>query len=84
MVDLTHRCDPDEPCDGGGFEFGGVTWGTCPQEAIQEPVLQIALWYADAMEIQPVAAYPDGMSMGLATGIRCVKSSRIRHAMQNR
>lgn len=83
MVRLAHRCDPDADCDGQGFEFGGVTWGSCPHEALEDPVFQVALWYADCMEFQPVASFPDGMSMGLAHGVKSVIASRRRHSMQN-
>ena len=78
MLKMTHRCDPDAPCDGQGFEFGGHTWDVCPHDALQDPYFATAQWLADAQEVQPLSEWPGGWSMGMTFAVQAIRGARIR------
>ena len=78
MVRVAHSCDPDQPCDGQGFEFDGHTWDQCPHDALQDPYFAVAQLLATQQEVQPLADWPSGWSAGMAYAVHVTRNARIR------
>ncbi len=83
MIRMAHSCDPDQPCDGQGFEFDGHVWETCPHDALQDPYFATAQFLADAQEVQPLADWPAGWPMGMSFAVTAIRAARIRKARRD-
>lgn len=83
MVKMDHRCDPDQPCDGQGWQFDGHVFNVCPYDALQDPYFATASHLADAQETQPLADWPVGFSWGMSFAIQVIRAGRIRKARRD-